>query len=1040
MKNQTTGRTSLLTQFLILAIAMGLPVLAPKAPAQQVGYALNFQPLSNNYVNIHLTAPPATNYSLTTWVFLRTGGTFTGTRMAVLGGPACNTSIELLIRSQTQFTTDAQYLELGRCSAFNGTPSTTAVPLNAWTHVAVTVNSNKVVSYYLNGLPAGSWTNADYDFSLNSTVFLADNSGGRAFDGQLNNVQIWQRVLTPAEVLSNLNHSLTGSETGLLGWYPFLEGSGTTTTNAATNVLASAGTLVNHPLWGPATMPAINSLFPATGPTVGGITNTLQGINFGTSGTVTIGGVQASVIAWSQTTIQCRLPAGQGMNQPVIVTVAGQSSAPVLFNYDSPFVFNLYPSTGPTVGGITNTLQGINFGNSGTVTVGGVQAAIVDWSQTTIRCRLPAGQGMNQPVIVNVGGQSSTSVPFHYNPPVISSVSPATDPTAGDTIITVAGINFGTTAVSNTVTVNGVQAAIVAWSQTNIQCLLPAGQGTNLTVIVTVVGQNSAPVLFSYNSLFVFSLSPSTGPTIGGITNTLQGINFGNSGTVTVGGVQAAIVDWSQTTIRCRLPAGQGMNQPVIVTAGGQSSAPVSFRYDSPAISSLNPATGPTAGGITNTLQGINFGTSGTVTIGEVPAAIIAWSQTSIQYLLPAGQGTNLPVIVTVAEQSSTPASFSYNSPAISSLSPTIGPTAGGITNTLRGINFGTSGTVTFDGVQAAIVAWSQTNIQCRLPAGQGTNLPVIITVAEQSSKPASFSYNSPVIVSLSPANGPTTGGITNALQGINFGTSGTVTIGEVPTAIIAWSQTSIQYLLPAGQGTNLPIIVTASGQSSPPASFSYNPPVIFSLSPATDPTAGDTIITVTGINFGTTAVNNTVTIDGVQSAIVAWSQTSIQCLLPAGQGTNLPMIVTVAGQSSPPALFSYSSPFVFSLSPATGPTIGGVTNTLQGINFGTSGTVTFDGVQAAIVAWSQTNIQCRLPAGEGTNLPVIVTAGGQSSAPVSFRYNSPVISSLSPATGPTIGGVTNTLQGINFGTSGTVIFDGVQAAIVAWSQTNIQC
>ena len=51
-----------------LGVALLALILASKATAQPSGYALDFSPASNNYVSVNLTAPPASNYTLTAWV------------------------------------------------------------------------------------------------------------------------------------------------------------------------------------------------------------------------------------------------------------------------------------------------------------------------------------------------------------------------------------------------------------------------------------------------------------------------------------------------------------------------------------------------------------------------------------------------------------------------------------------------------------------------------------------------------------------------------------------------------------------------------------------------------------------------------------------------------------------------------------------------------------------------------------------------------------------------------------------------------------
>jgi len=46
------------------------------------------------------------------------------------------------------------------------------------------------------------------------------------FDGQIDEVRIWNTARTEQEITDNMNHQLTGSETGLVSYYNFNEGSG----------------------------------------------------------------------------------------------------------------------------------------------------------------------------------------------------------------------------------------------------------------------------------------------------------------------------------------------------------------------------------------------------------------------------------------------------------------------------------------------------------------------------------------------------------------------------------------------------------------------------------------------------------------------------------------------------------------------------------------------------------------------------------------------------------------------------------------------
>jgi len=96
------------------------------------------------------------------------------------------------------------------------------IPLNSWTHVAVTYNiSNNSLKLYKNGLLVASGT-SNYSTSGGSYQYLGSNSGSSdLFGGSMDDVHMWNYELTQAQILANMNTSLTGSEPGLMMWYNF---------------------------------------------------------------------------------------------------------------------------------------------------------------------------------------------------------------------------------------------------------------------------------------------------------------------------------------------------------------------------------------------------------------------------------------------------------------------------------------------------------------------------------------------------------------------------------------------------------------------------------------------------------------------------------------------------------------------------------------------------------------------------------------------------------------------------------------------------
>jgi YD repeat-containing protein len=227
--------------------------------------------------------------------------------------------------------------------------------------------------------------------------------------------------------------------------------------------------------------------------------------------------------------------------------------------------------------------------------------------------------------------------------------------------------------------------------------------------------------------------------------------------------------------------------------------------------------------------------------------------------------------------------------------------------------------------------------------------------------------------------------------------------------------------------------IATEYNNQSSPSTF-YTPgvenaPLILSLSPASGEPG--TSVTIQGMSFGSST--GSVAFNGASATVSSWSSTSITAVVPNG-ATSGPVVVTssssVAGNGFP---FTMLLPFISGLSPAYGPA--GTSVTISGTSFGSSaGTVTFNGVSATTSSWSDTSITATAPSGAGMG-NVIVANNGEQSNPVMF--GAPLISSLSPAAGPT--GTSVTINGASFGsTTGSVTFDGVSATVTSWSATSI--
>ena len=623
------------------------------------------------------------------------------------------------------------------------------------------------------------------------------------------------------------------------------------------------------------------------------------------------------------------------------------------------------------------------------------------------------------------------------------------------------GAYFG---LSPIVAISGVSCPIITLNslQTQVICVVPPGQGQSRFVQVQVSSQLSNTLTtFSYNGPTLTSIIPSSGPTLGGSILTIFGVSLGTSGTVQIGGASCPVLTENHTMITCTIPPGQGINLNVVVIVSSLSSASgyiPTYSYNPPTILSVSPLTGPTSGGITLTVNGTNFGISGYVVVGSSTCVssggVVAHSL--ILCTLPAGSGAQ-SLFVQVGSLSSAPVTFTYDPPIISNIFPTSGPTSGGTTLTIFGQSFGTSGIITIGGVVCPILpsTYTQASIQCQLPVGQGANLPVVLSSGSLNSPPYFFSYAAPVISSLSPNTGPTSGNIPITITGNSFGSIGSVTIGGNVCILTGagYTQTSIQCILPQGTGLNQAVLVNCSDQINAPVSFNYNAPTLVSVSPVTVPTVGGSNITISGSNFGGAFGNAQVTLGGRPCIIASITHFQLVCTAPSGSLMAPKIVLTVSGQSSNSLSIGFIQPSIVQVSgcPSTPSSnalatsdcsiIGASVISISGSNFGSNLTSGFPVVSVAaancpVISFNDTLITCQLPARPigGFFLTVVVTVVTQSGSANLVSYQGPEIFPLTisingGATSSAISAVSTSdtslvsFQGKNFGSSPLIYY-----------------
>lgn len=126
--------------------------------------------------------------------------------------------------------------------------SNSVVPLNKWTHIAFTEDNTGFRKIYINGQLDKS---GQFESSIFASTYILEiggeeTAGGRLFNGKINDVAIFNRDLSQEEIQAAMNNGLTGSESGLIAYYPLNDGAG----NVAADYLnRNHGTVVDG-TWG----------------------------------------------------------------------------------------------------------------------------------------------------------------------------------------------------------------------------------------------------------------------------------------------------------------------------------------------------------------------------------------------------------------------------------------------------------------------------------------------------------------------------------------------------------------------------------------------------------------------------------------------------------------------------------------------------------------------------------------------------------------------------------------------------------------------
>ncbi len=421
----------------------------------------------------------------------------------------------------------------------------------------------------------------------------------------------------------------------------------------------------------------------------------------------------SSLAAQSSGNVSGGLAAAKGLGTSTITaTVSGISGTAVLTVVaPPPAVTSVSPPSGSTGGGTAVTLSGSGFTGATIVTFGSaVASTFTVVSNTSLTVTSPVNTvGV---VAVQVTGPTGTSAAttgseFTYVPPpglpVVSGVSPSSGPSAGGTVVTVTGTGF--TGTSSVVFGNTVASSFTVVSDTSLTATSPHQAAGQINVHVVTPGGKShtnSVDLFTYSAAAatpaVSAVSPSSGPAAGGTVVTVSGTGFTGATSVVFGNVAGtSLTVLSDTSLTVTSPAeGAGQINVHVITPSGRSPVVGTdlFTYAAlPAVTGVSPASGTGSGGTVVTVTGTGFAGASSVLFGNVAGtSLTVVSDTSLTVTSPAEAAGQIHVhVITPNGKSKTVATdlFTYPpAPAVTGVSPAVGPHAGGTVVTVTGTGF----------------------------------------------------------------------------------------------------------------------------------------------------------------------------------------------------------------------------------------------------------------------------------------------------------------------------------------------------------------